>query len=133
VRQLPLLGVKYLDLYRRSKVDDAVFELLTKEYEIAKIQEAREVPAAQVLDPALTPEKKSSPHRLWIMLSGMFVAFMLSSAYLAAMLVWRRADEEDSRKLLAKDIFATFVARTDRIPFLKIVRIRFRRIVVRLL
>src|SRR5207237_6278471 len=95
VRQLPLLGVKYLDLYRRSKVDDAVFELLTKEYEIAKIQEAREVPAAQVLDPALVPGKKSSPHRILIMLGGLVAGIVFGAMCLIGNLVWINADEHD--------------------------------------
>jgi len=118
VRQLPLLGVKYLDLYRRSKVDDAVFELLTKEYEVAKIQEAREIPTAQVLDVALAPEKKSSPHRLLIMLSSILIGFILSSTYVIGCAVWENTDEGDRRKQLASEIFSTIVGRIDRIPLL---------------
>lgn len=116
VRQLPLLGVKYLDLYRRSKVDDAVFELLTKEYEIAKIQEAREVPAAQVLDPALVPGKKSSPHRLLIMLSGLVACFALACAYLVLRLVWQSTEDSDPRKLFLQDVFSTMKAKMETMP-----------------
>lgn len=112
VRQLPLLGVKYLDLYRRSKVDDAVFELLTKEYEIAKIQEAREAPAAQVLDPALVPGKKSSPHRLLIMLAGLLAGFVLACGYLVLRLVWDSTEDGDPRKLFLQDVFSTMKAKT---------------------
>jgi uncharacterized protein involved in exopolysaccharide biosynthesis len=118
VRQLPLLGVKYLDLYRRSKVDDAVFELLTKEYEIAKIQEARAIPTAQVLDPALIPGKKSSPHRLIIMLAGLVAGFVLASGYLVARLAWDRTDENDSRRLFLEDVFSTIQSRISRLPLL---------------
>ncbi len=116
VRQLPLLGVKYLDLYRRSKVDDAVFELLTKEYEIAKIQEAREVPAAQVLDPALVPGKKSSPHRGLIMLAGLLAGFALACAYLIMRLVWESAEDSDPRKLFLQDVFSTMKAKMETVP-----------------
>jgi uncharacterized protein involved in exopolysaccharide biosynthesis len=118
VRQLPLLGVKYLDLYRRSKVDDAVFELLTKEYEIAKIQEAREIPAAQVLDPAQVPGKKSSPHRLIIMLAGCFAGLMFSSALLIGRLVWNSTDECDPRRRLLLDIFSACRSRIHRVPII---------------
>jgi uncharacterized protein involved in exopolysaccharide biosynthesis len=116
VRQLPLLGVKYLDLYRRSKVDDAVFELLTKEYEIAKIQEAREIPAAQVLDPALVPGKKSSPHRLLIMLGGLLAGFVLTCAYLLVRLVWDSTENSDPRKLFLQDVFSTMKAKIGTVP-----------------
>jgi uncharacterized protein involved in exopolysaccharide biosynthesis len=107
VRQLPLLGVKYLDLYRRAQVDNAVFELLTKEYEIAKIQEAREVPAAQVLDAAVIPEKKSSPHRLLIMLVGGLAGFLLTSVYLVSRVAWEHTEEDNPSKVLARDIYST--------------------------
>lgn len=108
VRQLPLLGVKYLDLYRRSKVDDAVFELLTKEYEIAKIQEAKEIPTAQVLDPALAPGKKSSPHRLIISLGGMLAALICSCAYLVGCLAWDCTEDTNSRKRFLSEVFSSF-------------------------
>lgn len=107
VRQLPLLGVKYLDLYRRSKVDDAVFELLTKEYEIAKIQEAKEIPTAQVLDPALVPGKKSSPHRLVIMLTGLILGLLLSFLYLLGCHVWERTEEADPWKMFSRGVVST--------------------------
>ncbi|HYL69410.1 MAG TPA: Wzz/FepE/Etk N-terminal domain-containing protein, partial [Candidatus Limnocylindria bacterium] len=38
IRELPLLGVTYADLYRRSKVQEAVYETLTQEYELAKVE-----------------------------------------------------------------------------------------------
>lgn len=107
VRQLPLLGVQYLDLYRRTKIDEAVFELLTKEYEIAKLQEAREIPCVQVLDVATVPEKKSSPHRLWIMVAGMFLGFVFSCVRLLSPILWGRTDDRDPWKLLARDVFFT--------------------------
>src|SRR6266851_8092631 len=50
LRKLPLLGVTYADLYRRARVQEAVFEVLTKEYEMAKVQEAKEIPTVKVLD-----------------------------------------------------------------------------------
>jgi uncharacterized protein involved in exopolysaccharide biosynthesis len=133
VRQLPLLGVKYLVLYRRSKVDDAVFELLTKEYEIAKVQEAREVPTAQVLDIALVPGKKSSPHRLIIMLEGMLVGFVLSCTYLVVHILWKSTEDSNRKKLLLRDVFYTFVSRINKVPLLKRVTPKFRRIVFKFL
>ena len=43
IRKLPLLGVSYADLYRRTKIQEAVLETLTKEYELAKVQEVKEI------------------------------------------------------------------------------------------
>ena len=118
VRQLPLLGVKYLDLYRRSKVDDAVFELLTKEYEISKIQEAKEIPTAQVLDPALIPAKKSWPHRLLITLSGMVVTLVVSCAYLLCCLMWDYTEDSNRKKRFFREVFSS-INLQDKVPWLQ--------------
>src|SRR5208283_1607650 len=61
IRKLPMLGVPYADLYRQTKVEEAVFETLTQEYELAKVQEAKEIPTVKVLDSPNLPEKKSFP------------------------------------------------------------------------
>src|SRR5581483_6071029 len=64
LRQLPRLAVPYMDLYRRVKTQEAAFELLTQQYELARIEEARDVPAVSVIDPPGIPEKKYFPPRL---------------------------------------------------------------------
>jgi uncharacterized protein involved in exopolysaccharide biosynthesis len=107
IRQLPLLGVKYLDLYRRNKVEEAVFEFLTREFEIAKVEEARELPSVQVLDPAMAPDKKSSPHRLLIMAFGLFLGFAVSSIWITSESVWNALDQSDPRRVLALNVFYT--------------------------
>ncbi len=130
LRQLPLLGVKYLDLYRRAKIDDAVFELLTKEYEIAKIQEAREIPTASVLDAPAVPEKKSSPHRVLLTLAGALVGLLFASAYLIGFTVWEYTDVSDPRKVLAQEVFSTVKAWIERTPFLRKIKEGVQRIAI---
>jgi capsule polysaccharide export protein KpsE/RkpR len=105
IRQLPLLGVKYLDLYRKTKIDEAVYELLTKQYEVVKIQEAREIPTAQILDTAVVPSKKSSPHRWQIMLAGFLLSFLFVSTRLIFPLAWSEMDPKDPRRVLAETVF----------------------------
>jgi len=58
--------VTYADLYRQTKIEETVYELLTQQYELAKVQEAKEIPAVKVLDAAVVPTKKSFPPRLLI-------------------------------------------------------------------
>lgn len=107
IRQLPLVGVRYLDLYRRSKIDESVFELLTKEYELAKLEEARNVPSVQILDPAVVPQKKSSPHRLWIMLFGTCSSFLLAVGWIVGGAYWKRTDDQNPWKGFVQEIFVT--------------------------
>ena len=65
--KLPALGVTYADLYRELKLREAVFEFYSPgSTELAKIEEAKEIPSVKVMDPADVPEKKSGPPRLII-------------------------------------------------------------------
>jgi capsule polysaccharide export protein KpsE/RkpR len=104
IRELPILGVTWSDLYRRTRVQEAVFETLTKQYELAKVEEARETPSVKVLDPADVPEKKSFPPRLVIMVMGMVFAFAMSSVWVLAQAGWQQVDPEDPGKILVQKI-----------------------------
>lgn len=104
IRQLPLLGVKYVELFRRSKINETAFELLSKEYEIAKIQEAREVPTVAMLGTPSIPNKKSSPHRLRLMLGGTVFAFALGVGIVLGKHSWQEVSNDDPHKLLALEI-----------------------------
>jgi capsule polysaccharide export protein KpsE/RkpR len=70
IRQLPLLGFTYYDLYRQVTIQETLYESLTKQYEMAKVEEAKEIPPIKVLDEPDVPERKSSPHRLTMTLVG---------------------------------------------------------------
>jgi uncharacterized protein involved in exopolysaccharide biosynthesis len=104
IRQLPVLGVSYADLYRRTKVEEAVFETLTQQYEMAKVEEAKETPSVKVLDPADVPERKSGPPRLLISLGGMLLAGAFGVVWVFKMENWRRMDPQDPTKVLVRDV-----------------------------
>jgi uncharacterized protein involved in exopolysaccharide biosynthesis len=110
IRELPVLGVTYADLYRKVKVQEAVFETLTQEYELAKVEEVREIPSVKVLDPANVPEKKSFPPRLLIIFLGASVACAGAVAWVVAGGLWREMDPRDPGKLLAEEVFTTVKA-----------------------
>ena len=111
IRQLPLLGVKWADLYRQTKIQETVYELLTQQYELAKIQEAKEIPVVKVLDAANLPEKKSFPPRLLIMSLGTILTLTLAMIYVFASEVWRVTDANDPHKILTREVLSTVVAR----------------------
>ena len=66
IRKLPLLGVQWADLYRRMEIQETVYEMLNQQYELARIEEAKEIPTVNLVDPADLPEKKVFPPRLLI-------------------------------------------------------------------
>ena len=114
IRKLPLLGVTYADLYRRTRVQEAVFETLTKEYELAKVQEAKEIPTVKVLDPPNVPDKKSFPPRLLILFLGTALALAMGTTWVFAKAVWEQTDSTDPRKMFAQEVFTTVKARVPR-------------------
>ncbi|MBW1982733.1 MAG: lipopolysaccharide biosynthesis protein [Deltaproteobacteria bacterium] len=77
--ELPALGMQLLRLTREAKIQEKVFELVTSQYELAKIEEARDVNTIQVLDNAVPPDKKSSPKRALIVLISTFLAFFMAA------------------------------------------------------
>jgi len=110
IRRLPLLGVTYADLYRRTRVQEAVFEALTKEYEMAKVQEVKEIPVVKVLDSPSIPDKKSFPPRLLIMFLGSALAVALATTWVFGKTAWDQTDSVDPRKAFAQDVFSAVKA-----------------------
>src|SRR6202049_3919793 len=107
IRKLPLLGVTYADLYRRTKIQEAVLEALTKEYEMAKVQEAKEIPTVKVLDTAYIPDKKSFPPRLALIVLGTILGFGFGVGWVLGNETWQETDAKDPRKMFAQEIFET--------------------------
>jgi len=75
-------GMEYLRRYRDLKYQETVYELLAKELEIAKLDEAREGSIIQVVDAPVVPDKKSSPHRLIIIIGSTVLAFFIAVFWL---------------------------------------------------
>jgi len=121
LRTLPVLAVQWADLYRKVKVQETVFELLTQQYELARIEEARSIPTVRVIDPPSWPEKKSFPPRLIIMLFSTILAVSAGAWFILARERWRNTPETDSRKALAQRMWSSLA------PSFRLLGPRFRR------
>ena len=115
IRTLPLLGVTYFDLYRQTKIQETVYEILNQQYQFAKIQEAKELPNARVLDPPDMPERKSGPLRTIIVLVGLILFMACGIAWILARNFWDGVNPDDPRKRLTSDIYTTARQRISRI------------------
>jgi len=74
--EAPKLGLQYIRLKRKALTQGKLYELLTQQYEIAKIDETKEDIAFQVIDKAIPPEKRIKPkRRLNVMLAGVVSLF----------------------------------------------------------
>jgi len=106
IRQLPLLGATYTDLYRRAKIQETVYEVLTQQYEMAKVEEAKEIPTVRVLDAASVPRKKWGPHRAIETLLGIIVGFLVGCMVVLALDELNRRDARDPYKVFISQITA---------------------------
>jgi uncharacterized protein involved in exopolysaccharide biosynthesis len=107
LRQLPRLAVPYANLYRRVRIQETVFELLSQQYEMARVEEAKDTPVVAVIDQPLVAEKKSFPPRLLVILILTSLAVGGTSFYLLMQRSWELVDPSDSRKVLAQQIGAS--------------------------
>ncbi|WP_243371314.1 Wzz/FepE/Etk N-terminal domain-containing protein [Geotalea sp. SG265] len=78
VGSVPNLGLEYARRLREVKTQEAIYEQLKKQYEVAKYNEAKDSSSIQVLDDAVVPAKKSKPKRSLIVLLSTVTAFFLS-------------------------------------------------------
>ncbi len=73
---VPQESLEYLRKYREVKYHETLFDLLTKQYEAARIDEAKSAPIIQVVDQAIPPDKRSGPSRLLLLVGATFLAFL---------------------------------------------------------
>jgi capsule polysaccharide export protein KpsE/RkpR len=115
IRQLPLLGVQWADLYREVKIEETVFQLLTTQYELARMEEARETPVLNVVDPANVPETKSFPPRLVLIVAFTFFCLAVSAVWILAVERWQRISYDDPGKLLVQSVHQSVVDTSSRV------------------
>ncbi|MEO7497290.1 MAG: Wzz/FepE/Etk N-terminal domain-containing protein [Massilia sp.] len=90
--KIPEVGVEYVRSARNVKYYETIFELLAKQFELAKIDEAKDSSSIQLLDPAIPAERKSKPSRAIITLAG-----LIGGALLGVILAIMRASYTSTR------------------------------------
>ena len=112
LRDVPRLSVPYADLYRRVKVQESVLELLTQQYETARIEEAKDVPVVSVIDAPGVPEKKSYPPRTLLTLGIVLLGVGGTAVWILFSQRWQAVDADDPLKLLLGEISTSVRWRT---------------------
>jgi capsule polysaccharide export protein KpsE/RkpR len=107
LRRLPQLGVQWANLYRTVRIHETVFDLLSEEYETARIEEVKAVPTVSVIDFPGIPERKAGPHRTLIVMISTLFSLVAVAIFLLARRSWFALDAGDARHLLATRIVRT--------------------------
>lgn len=99
--RVPQAGLEYVRKYRDVKYHETLFELVAKQYELARLDEAKEASLIQVVDKAVAPDRKSKPRRALIVILSGVVAAMLAIllALLRESLESARGDPADAKRL----------------------------------
>jgi uncharacterized protein involved in exopolysaccharide biosynthesis len=79
--QVPEAGLEYVRKLREVTYHTTLFTLLSKEYEGARIDEAKSAPIIQVVDRAVPPDRKSGPHRMLITLGFGVIGFFAACVF----------------------------------------------------
>ena len=87
-------GIDSVRLLRDMKYQETVYDLLAKQFELSKIDEAKESTVVQVLDKAIEPDQKSKPKRSMIVLLSTLAALFIGviGAFVREALVKAKAD-----------------------------------------
>ena len=96
--ELPTLGLTYYDLEREMRVEEALWETLTRQYEAAKVEEAEELPTVRVLDVAEIPGRKSGPSQRLIVESGALFSLVVALIAVLVGMIWEAMDPQDEPK-----------------------------------
>jgi tyrosine-protein kinase Etk/Wzc len=100
--QMTEAGMEYAGKLRDVKYYETIFEILARQFELAKLDEAKEGALVQVVDPAVIPDKRSFPKRGLIVLiatgAGFFIGIFVALALVGVQKI--KENPEASAKLL---------------------------------
>jgi uncharacterized protein involved in exopolysaccharide biosynthesis len=83
---VPAAGLEYLRASHELAYQQALFDMLMKQYDAAKLDESKDAAIIQVVEPAIEPDRKSSPKRALIVVLFAFVGFF--AGCILALFLW---------------------------------------------
>lgn len=121
VGSAPGIGVEYVRKLREFKLQEALFEQLTKQFELAKLNEARDSSSLQVLDEAVVPTQKSKPKRSMIVILATVTAFFCSLFVVFMQEYFSKLPEDDAAIIreMTSALAGSFQPLFKLLPFLK--------------
>jgi tyrosine-protein kinase Etk/Wzc len=96
-RSLPQDQIVYLRKQRDVQYHTLIFDLIARQYEAARLDEAKASPVIQVLDPAQPPDRKSGPFRALWTLAGGFLGFFFGCSRVIGSYVLARVEADEMR------------------------------------
>jgi tyrosine-protein kinase Etk/Wzc len=76
LKDVPAAGLEYLRAEHEVKYRQVMFDLLMKQYDAAKLDEAQEAAIIQVVEPAIEPDRESSPRRILVLFISLMAGIL---------------------------------------------------------
>lgn len=76
--RMPQVGTDFIRRMRDLKYNETLYEIMAKQYEMAKLDEAKDAAIIQVIEKAIPPEKKIKPKRSQMVMIATVTGFFLS-------------------------------------------------------
>ncbi len=95
--RIPTASLEYIRKMRDVKYHETLFEMLSRQYEIAKVDEAKAGEIIQVVDPAQVPDRKSWPPRALLTIAAGFFGMIFAAFWLIARAAWRNMEQDPER------------------------------------
>lgn len=102
--RIPSVGTEYVRKFRDLKFSETLFELMAKQYELAKIDEARDTAIIQVIDKAVPPEKRIKPKRAIIVFLTSFASFFIAVFAAFFKEFWERTSDEPETRIKLEEL-----------------------------
>jgi tyrosine-protein kinase Etk/Wzc len=98
---VPKVGMEYIRRLRDVKYYETIFDILARQFEMAKLDEAKEGAVIQVVDPAIVPDRRTFPKRTLIVIGGAIAGFILGLLTALFQASWQhiKQDSESSTKI----------------------------------
>lgn len=94
LEKVPARALEYIRKFREVKYRETLLQLLLRQYEVARIDEAKDSSLIQVLDPAQPPDRRSRPKRAIIVVIATFVAILVAAIWVYVNEAWTGAKED---------------------------------------
>jgi tyrosine-protein kinase Etk/Wzc len=95
--KVPELALEYVRKQREVKYHEVLFELIARQYEAARLDEARDVPLIQVVDYAQTPDRKSGPPRMLLILASGLLGTFAGISWVILRYIIRKLEQDPTK------------------------------------
>jgi uncharacterized protein involved in exopolysaccharide biosynthesis len=106
IRELPELGKNYAELYKKTKTLEMTSEMLSRQLEMVKTEEVKELPVIRVLDPPEVAQSKTWPPRKMITACALLLSFVVAVSWVIGRQVWTELSSDHEAKVVIATICA---------------------------